>query len=92
MRYKQVTVKADHNEADLVSYAMIESGSAGASVADGEDIKEVLRSKGNWDYYDESLAGELHSLRGVLTKMPIFRRWKKLCDHISEEARRSRYR
>ncbi len=59
MRYKQVTVKADHNEADLVSYAMIESGSAGASVADGEDIKEVLRSKGNWDYYDESLAGEL---------------------------------
>lgn len=59
MRYKQVTVKTDHNETELVSCAMIDAGSAGASVTDGEDIKEVLRSKGNWDYYDESLGGDL---------------------------------
>ena len=59
MRYKQVTVKTDHNETELVSCAMIDAGSAGASVTDGEDIKEVLRSKGNWDYYDGSLGGDL---------------------------------
>ncbi len=55
MKYKQVTVKVLHDEADLASYAMIEAGSEGASVVDGTDIKEILSSKTNWDYYDSSL-------------------------------------
>ena len=55
MKYKQVTVKTNHDETELASCAMIEAGSAGASVTDSEDIKEVLSSKDNWDYYDESL-------------------------------------
>lgn len=55
MKYKQVTVKVLHDEADLASFAMIEAGSEGASVVDGTDIREILSSKANWDYYDSSL-------------------------------------
>lgn len=44
-----------HDETDLASYAMIEAGSEGASVADGADVREVLEAKSNWDYYDSSL-------------------------------------
>ncbi len=55
MRYKQISVKVSHEEADMASYAIIEAGSEGVSVVDGEDIKEVLASKNNWDYYDASL-------------------------------------
>lgn len=61
MKYKQVTVKTNHDETELASCAMIEAGSAGASVTDSEDIKEVLSSKGNWDYYDESLVRNMPS-------------------------------
>ena len=55
MKYKQVTVKVSHDEAELASYAMIECGSEGASVVDSRDVREIIRSKSNWDYYDESL-------------------------------------
>ena len=34
---------------------MIECGSEGASVVDSRDVREIIRSKSNWDYYDESL-------------------------------------
>ena len=61
MKYKQVTVKTNHDETELASCAMIEAGSAGASVTDSEDIKEVLSSKGNWDYYDEYLVRKMPS-------------------------------
>lgn len=55
MKYKQITVKVKHEEADVASYAIIEAGSEGASVVDGTDVKEVITSKSNWDYYDSSL-------------------------------------
>lgn len=55
MKYKQVTVTVKHDEVDLVSYALIEYGSEGVSVIDGADVKEVLQSERNWDYYDSSL-------------------------------------
>ena len=55
MKYKQVTVKVSHDETELASYAMIESGSEGASVVDARDVRDIIRSKSNWDYYDESL-------------------------------------
>ena len=55
MKYKQVTIITTHEEADLAAYAMIEAGSDGACVKDAEDIKEILRSEHNWDYYDDSL-------------------------------------
>ncbi len=55
MKYKQVTVKVRHDETDIVSYAIIEAGSEGASVTDGEEVREILGSKKNWDYYDPSL-------------------------------------
>lgn len=55
MKYKQVTVKVAHDEADMASFAMIEAGSEGAAVTDGADVKEVLHSESNWDYYDKSL-------------------------------------
>ncbi len=55
MKYKQVTVKTTHEEADLAACAIIEAGSAGACVKDSEDIAEVLRAKTNWDYCDDSL-------------------------------------
>lgn len=56
MKYKQITVKVSHDEAELASYAMVEFGSEGASVVDGADVREVIESKNNWDYYDSSLA------------------------------------
>lgn len=59
MKYKQVTVKINHDETELASCAMIDAGSAGACVKDSEDIREVLSSEGSWDYFDESLAGDL---------------------------------
>lgn len=55
MKYKQITVKVSHDNADLASCAMIESGSEGVSIVDGADIRETLESDRNWDYYDESL-------------------------------------
>lgn len=55
MKYRQVTVKVTHDEAELASYAMIEAGSEGASVTDPEDVAEVIRAKSNWDYFDDSL-------------------------------------
>lgn len=55
MKYKQITVKVMHDEAELASYAMIEAGSEGASVKDAHDVREIISAKNNWDYYDESL-------------------------------------
>ena len=42
MKYKQVTVKVSHDETELASYAMIESGSEGASVVDARDVREQV--------------------------------------------------
>ena len=56
MKYKQITVKVSHEEADLASCAMLEAGSDGVSVSDGADVREVIESAHNWDYYDASLA------------------------------------
>ncbi|MBR6789190.1 MAG: 50S ribosomal protein L11 methyltransferase [Clostridia bacterium] len=55
MKYKQITIKVKHEDADVASYAMIECGSEGASIVDGTDVKEVINSSKNWDYYDSSL-------------------------------------
>ena len=55
MKYKQVSVKVKHEEAELVSYAFIEAGSEGVNIIDGNDINEAIKSKNNWDYFDESL-------------------------------------
>ena len=56
MKYKQITVKVSHDEAELAACAMIEAGSEGVAVADGADVREVIESAHNWDYYDASLA------------------------------------
>lgn len=55
MKYRQMTVKVPHEEADLASCALIEAGSEGVSVKDAADVKEVLTGERNWDYYDASL-------------------------------------
>ncbi len=58
MKYYKATVTTTSDFADTLSVILIDFGSSGANVADGEDIRRVL-AEHNWDYADESLLSKI---------------------------------
>lgn len=58
MKYIQLTVITNSDYADIISLDMIEAGSEGTSVTDSRDVKDVLRQKNFWDYYDDELLSD----------------------------------
>lgn len=55
MKYKQVRIATTGEFADIVSLMLIEAGSEGTSITDVQDVKDILRDKNFWDYYDEKI-------------------------------------
>lgn len=55
MKYKQISLKVKHEEADITAYAFIEAGSEGVNIVDGREFNAEILSGRVWDYYDESL-------------------------------------
>ncbi|MDE7395359.1 MAG: hypothetical protein K2M95_04495, partial [Clostridiales bacterium] len=54
MRYSRATVTTTSDFADTLSVILIDFGSEGVCVTDGEEVRRVL-TEHNWDYADESL-------------------------------------
>ncbi len=55
MEWIQITVTTTSDCADIVAMLLMDMGSDGTSVKDRRDVEEVISSKLNWDYADESL-------------------------------------
>ncbi len=55
MQWVQITVTTSSECADIVAMLLMDLGSEGTSVKDRRDVEEVLSSKRNWDYADDSL-------------------------------------
>lgn len=55
MKYLQVSIITTHEAADLVSLILIDNGSEGTVIKDGEDIKELYKSGIIWDYIDNEV-------------------------------------
>lgn len=55
MEWVQLTVTTTSECADVVAMLLMDLGSDGTSIKDRRDVEEVLSSKRNWDYADDSL-------------------------------------
>lgn len=55
MKYKTITVFTNHNDADLISSAMFDTGAGGVSILDKQDFLDLVKSDVIWDYVDESV-------------------------------------
>ncbi len=55
MKYKTITVKTNHQDADLVCSAMFDAGANGVSVLDKQDFLDLVKSDVIWDYVDKSV-------------------------------------
>ena len=55
MQWVQITVTTSSECADIVAMLLMDLGSEGTSVKDRRDVEDVLSSKRNWDYGDDSL-------------------------------------
>ena len=87
MKYKEVKAKVLHDDADMVSYLMMCAGSDGVSINDGADIREVINSEKNWDYYDPALGNADTTYATVIGCFDENADIDELCSEINETAR-----
>ena len=55
MKLKKITVITDHENAEIVSSAMLDAGAEGVEILDREDFAALLKSDVIWDYVDEEV-------------------------------------
>lgn len=52
---KEISIKTNHQDAELISAAMFMAGSDGVEIDDKQDVIDVLSSSKNWDYVDDDV-------------------------------------
>lgn len=52
---KEISIKTNHQDAELISAAMFMAGADGVEIDDKQDVIEVLSSSKNWDYVDDDV-------------------------------------
>ncbi|MCI8487651.1 MAG: 50S ribosomal protein L11 methyltransferase [Clostridia bacterium] len=83
MKYCKATVTTTTEFADTLSVVLIDLGSEGVSVADGEEIKRVLREH-TWDYADDSLFEQTDSAVYVSGYYPENHDFSALIEKLNE--------
>lgn len=52
---KEICIKTNHQDAELISAAMFMAGADGVEIDDKQDVIDVLSSSKNWDYVDDDV-------------------------------------
>ena len=52
---KEISIKTNHQDAELISAAMFMAGADGVEIDDKQDVIDVLSSSKNWDYVDDDV-------------------------------------
>ena len=52
---KEIGIKTNHQDAELISAAMFMAGADGVEIDDKQDVIDVLSSSKNWDYVDDDV-------------------------------------
>ena len=52
---KEISIKTNHVNSELISSAMFMAGADGVEVVDKQDVVDVLSSSKNWDYVDDEV-------------------------------------
>lgn len=52
---KEISIKTNHQDAELISVAMFMAGADGVEIDDKQDVIDVLSSSKNWDYVDDDV-------------------------------------
>lgn len=52
---KEISIKTNHQDAELISAAMFMAGADGVEIDDKQDVIDVLSSSKNWDYVDDNV-------------------------------------
>lgn len=83
MEYYQATVTTTSGFSDTLSVIMINLGSEGVNVVDGEDVARVLREH-NWDYADQSLFAPIDENVYVSGYYPLDYDFSHLAEKLNE--------
>lgn len=51
----EISIKTNHQDAELISAAMFMAGADGVEIDDKQDVIDVLSSSKNWDYVDDDV-------------------------------------
>ena len=52
---KEISIKTNHQDAELISAVMFIAGADGVEIDDKQDVIDVLSSSKNWDYVDDDV-------------------------------------
>lgn len=52
---KEISIKTNHQDAELISAVMFMAGADGVEIDDKQDVIDVLSSSKNWDYVDDDV-------------------------------------
>lgn len=52
---KEISIKTNHQDAELISAAMFMAGADGVEIDDKQDVIDMLSSSKNWDYVDDDV-------------------------------------